>query len=84
MHRVLNTIDKRELGEYKPVAEKLLEEVDSVTLLSATLKLLTKESNLAPVQLTEVAPLRNEKAKTERKRSRGRKETVWREKKYRK
>jgi ATP-dependent RNA helicase DeaD len=84
IHRVLNTIDKRELGEYKPVAEKLLEEVDSVTLLSATLKLLTKESNMAPVQLTEVAPLRNEKAKTERKRSRGRKETVWREKKYRK
>ncbi|MED4287323.1 DEAD/DEAH box helicase, partial [Priestia megaterium] len=27
IHRVLNTIDKRELGEYKPVAEKLLEEV---------------------------------------------------------
>ncbi|MFP3669955.1 DEAD/DEAH box helicase, partial [Priestia sp. SIMBA_032] len=84
IHRVLNTIDKREFGEYKPVAEKLLEEVDSVTLLSATLKLLTKESNMASVQLTEVAPLRNEKAKTERKRSRGRKETVWREKKYRK
>jgi ATP-dependent RNA helicase DeaD len=39
---------------------------------------------MAPVQLTEVAPLRNEKAKTEHKRSRGRKETVWREKKYRK
>ncbi len=84
IHRVLNTIDKKEFGEYKHVAEKLLEEVDSVTLLSATLKLLTKESNMAPVQLTEVAPLRNEKEKTEHKRSRGRKETVWREKKYRK
>ncbi|THJ38343.1 DEAD/DEAH box helicase, partial [Priestia megaterium] len=73
-----------EFGEYKPMAEKLLEEMDSVTLLSATLKLLTKESNMAPVQLTEVAPLRNKKVRPERKRGRGRKETVGRKKNYRK
>ncbi|MFP7176536.1 DEAD/DEAH box helicase [Priestia filamentosa] len=81
--RVLTTIDKRELGAYTPIAEKLLEEVDSVTLLSATLKLLTKESNTTPVQLTDVAPLRNRKAKTDRKRSRGRKEATGRKKTYR-
>jgi ATP-dependent RNA helicase DeaD len=84
IHRVLTAIDKRELGEYKPMAEKLLEEVDSVTLLSATLKLLTKESNTTPVRLTEVSPLRNKRAKTERKRSRGRKEAAGRKKTYRK
>ncbi|RAS76288.1 helicase-related protein, partial [Priestia endophytica] len=84
IHRVLTAIDKRELGEYKPMAEKLLEEVDSVTLLSATLKLLTKESNKTPVRLTEVSPLRNKRAKTERKRSRGRKEAAGRKKTYRK
>ncbi len=81
--RVLTTIDKRELGAYTPIAEKLLEEVDSVTLLSATLKLLTKESNTTPVQLSDVAPLRNRKAKTDRKRSRGRKEGTGRKKTYR-
>ncbi|YCA45613.1 DEAD/DEAH box helicase [Bacillus sp. JZ8] len=81
--RVLTTIDKRELGAYTPIAEKLLEEVDSVTLLSATLKLLTKESNMTPVQLTDVAPLRNRKAKTDRKRSRSRKEATGRKKTYR-
>ncbi|MBT2280177.1 DEAD/DEAH box helicase [Priestia megaterium] len=84
IHQVLTAIDKGEFVEYKPMAEKLLEEVDSVSLLSATLKLLTKESNMTSVQLTEVAPLRNKKAKTERKRNRGRKETVGRKKTYRK
>jgi ATP-dependent RNA helicase DeaD len=84
IHRILSTIDKREFEEYKPMAKKLLEEVDSVSLLSATLKLLTKESNMAPVQLTEVAPLRNKKARAERRRGRGRKETVGRKKNYRK
>ncbi|MGG0462547.1 DEAD/DEAH box helicase [Priestia aryabhattai] len=84
IHQVLTAIDKGEFVEYKPMAEKLLEEVDSVSLLSATLKLLTKQSNITPVQLTEVAPLRNKKAKTERKRNRGRKETAGRKKTYRK
>ncbi|NGY77117.1 DEAD/DEAH box helicase [Bacillus megaterium] len=55
--------EKGEFVEYKRMAEKILEEVDSVSLLSATLKLLTKESNMTSVQLTEVAPLRNKKGK---------------------
>lgn len=46
------------LGAYKTLAEQLLEEVDSVTLISAALKLLTKEPDMTPVRLTEEAPVR--------------------------
>ncbi|SFS31460.1 DEAD/DEAH box helicase [Marininema halotolerans] len=38
---------------YKTLAEELLEETDSVTLLSAALKLLTKEPDTTPVRITE-------------------------------
>jgi ATP-dependent RNA helicase DeaD len=46
------------LSAYKTLAEQLLEEVDSVTLVSAALKLLTKEPDTTPIRLTEEAPVR--------------------------
>ncbi len=43
-------------GQYKELAEGLLEETDSITLVAAALKLLTKEPDLTPVTLTDESP----------------------------
>lgn len=63
VERLLMAVEKEELKNYKALAEGLLEETDSVTLLSAALKMLTKEPNKTHVELTEVKPLRMKKAK---------------------
>jgi ATP-dependent RNA helicase DeaD len=42
--------------DYQPLAEELLEGADSVTLLAAALKMLTKEPDATPIILTEEAP----------------------------
>ena len=47
--------------DYKQLAETLLEDTDSVTLLAAALKLITKEPDATPVRLTSVEPLRSKK-----------------------
>lgn len=52
-----------DLHTYKMLAEQLLEDVDSVTLVSAALKLLTKEPDMTPIRLTEEAPVRAGKKK---------------------
>lgn len=52
--------------QYKEVAKGLLEENDSVTLLSAALKLLTKEPDITPVNLTTETPLRMKKPRYEK------------------
>lgn len=68
--RIMKIIEAGEFAEYKHVAENLLEETDSVTLLAASLKLLTKEPDSTPVSLTAVEPLRVKKPKFDRERSR--------------
>lgn len=59
--KLLRFIEEGELQHYKGIAEDLLENTDSVTLVSAALKMLTRETNTIPVKLTEEAPLRNKK-----------------------
>lgn len=56
IERILKTAEEPVLSAYKSMAENLLEHHDSVTLLAAALKLLTKEPNTEPVQLTEDTP----------------------------
>lgn len=46
------------LAPFKTSAEELLNDTDSVTLLAAALKLLTKEPDTTPVNITEEKPLR--------------------------
>lgn len=59
VERVLKAADEPVLSAYKKIAENLLEQHDSVTLLAVALKLLTKEPNTAPVQITEeIRPVR--------------------------
>ena len=53
MERLTNTVDSQDLSAFKGMAENLLEEHDSVALVSAALKLLTKVPDRTPVHLTE-------------------------------
>lgn len=63
IEKILEISGRDNLQAYKTLAEQLLEDVDSVTLVSAALKLLTKEPDMTPIRLTEEAPLRVSKKK---------------------
>lgn len=56
--KLLRVIEEGNFDEYKGRAEELLNQTDSVALVSAALKLLTKEPDTTPIKLTEEAPLR--------------------------
>ncbi|MGF7183990.1 ATP-dependent RNA helicase DeaD [Desulfitispora alkaliphila] len=60
---LLKTAQEKDIAKYKEAADQLLEVNDSVTLLAAALKLLTKELDTTPVKLTEEAPPRQKKSK---------------------
>ncbi|MBM7853787.1 ATP-dependent RNA helicase DeaD [Desulfohalotomaculum tongense] len=71
VEKLLRVVEEGNLHAYKAMAEQLLEEVDSATLISAALKMLTKEPNTMPVKLTEEAPLRMKKKKFEARKKSG-------------
>ncbi|MBP2655759.1 MAG: cshA 2 [Firmicutes bacterium] len=58
VENLLQQIEKGDFDHYKGRAEELLAEIDSVSLLSAALKLLTKEPDYTPVKLSEEPPPR--------------------------
>ncbi len=62
IQQLQSTIEEQDHSVYRSSAEQLLDDHDSVTLLSAALKLLTKEPDTTPVKITEIAPLRAKKA----------------------
>lgn len=68
VNQLLEVIEGNEYHDYKRVAEKLLENHDSVSLLAAALKIVTKEPDSTPVKLTAVEPLRSRKPKGDFKR----------------
>lgn len=56
---LLTAVEKEDIHPYKGLAESLLEEHDSVALLSAALKLLTREPVDSPIPvLSEVPPIK--------------------------
>lgn len=57
IEKLLNVAETENLSFYKRAAEELLEEHDSVTLVAACLKMLTREPDTTPVKLTEEPPL---------------------------
>lgn len=63
MEKMLQVAESPEIEPYRGFAMELLEETDSVTLLSAALKMLSREPEMVPVQLTEESPLRLKKPK---------------------
>ncbi|MDK8641754.1 DEAD/DEAH box helicase [Niallia taxi] len=72
INKIQKTVEENQFAEYKRIAETLLEETDSVTLLASALKLLTKEPDATPVRLTAVEPLRSKKPKGDRSGGGGR------------
>ncbi|MBT2691010.1 DEAD/DEAH box helicase [Bacillus sp. ISL-47] len=63
INKLMEVIDKGEHADFKRAAETLLEDTDSVTMLAAALKLLTKGPDVTPVKLTAVEPIRVRKPK---------------------
>lgn len=57
VEKLAATVESENLSFYKRAAEELLEEHDSVSLVAACIKMLTKEPDTTPVQLTEEPPL---------------------------
>ncbi|MHB8171167.1 MAG: DEAD/DEAH box helicase [Thermincolia bacterium] len=67
IEKLMQAIEEGDTLHYKELAEGLLENNDSVSLLSAALKLLTKEPDTTPVKLTEEAPPRQKKPGQDRR-----------------
>ncbi|WP_122630238.1 DEAD/DEAH box helicase [Lucifera butyrica] len=58
VEKLLHQVQAGNLDQYKGRAKELLASVDSVSLLSAALKLMTKEPDTTPVKLLAATPLR--------------------------
>ncbi|MEN6326438.1 MAG: DEAD/DEAH box helicase, partial [Syntrophomonas sp.] len=66
---ILTVAKEKDMQQYRSLAESLLEENDSVTLLSAALKILTKEPEKNQTQvLTEAPPIRIKRPEFEKKK----------------
>lgn len=71
VEKLMSAVENGGTRQYKEIAETLLQENDSVTLLSAALKPLTKETDAVPVKLSEEAPLRVRKTSQPKARQGG-------------
>jgi ATP-dependent RNA helicase DeaD len=61
--RLLETLESGDLNEYKALAIQLLEQYDSVQLLTAAMKLLTGDKKDSEIQLTPEDPMRAKRRK---------------------
>lgn len=61
---LVNATEEGDFGTYKANAEELLSHFDSVALISAAIKLLTKVPDMTPVKITEEAPLHLRRSKS--------------------
>jgi ATP-dependent RNA helicase DeaD len=61
MEKLLQAAAAADVKQYREMAEDLLAETDSVTLIAAALKLLTREPDTTPVQLTPEDPARGKR-----------------------
>lgn len=61
VEQLLQVVAEGETQRYRMLAEELLDSADPVSLLSAALKLLTREPDTTPVILTEEAPFKKKK-----------------------
>ena len=66
VEKLVSTIEQENLSYYKRVAEELLDEHDSITVVAAAIKMMTKEPDATPVKLTAEAPLPRKKEKDQR------------------
>lgn len=66
VERLLAAVDDPTIASYRTMAESMLAESDSVNLLAAAIKLLTKEPNTTPVRISEERPISLKKANNNR------------------
>src|SRR5699024_650537 len=57
VEKLLNTMAKKDLQPYHETANELLQEHDSITVISAALSMLTKKRRDTPVRISSVAPV---------------------------
>ncbi|QOR66835.1 DEAD/DEAH box helicase [Cytobacillus suaedae] len=57
IEKLLATIENENISYYKRAAEELLEEHESVSVVAAAIKMMTKEPDKTPIQLTEERPV---------------------------
>lgn len=69
--RLVRAIEKEDLKSYNQTASELLEDHDSVSLVSAALKLLTKERKNVPVRISSVQPISVKGSPQQRRKSGG-------------
>ncbi len=80
--KIIQVAETEEISEYKELAQSLLGEKDSVTLLCAALKILTREPDTTPVRLTEEGPLYKKKSRGYQASSIGPKVPSWKQKQH--
>ncbi|MEN1968337.1 DEAD/DEAH box helicase [Lentibacillus sp. N15] len=69
--KLLKTIEKQDLKAYHETANELLQDHDSITVIAAALKMLTKERRNAPVQISSIQPISVKKAQRSKDGNRG-------------
>lgn len=57
VNKLIRSIEKKGLDDYRETASELLDEYDSVTLVAAALKIMSKSRRQTPVTLSSVQPL---------------------------
>ncbi|GAB2555815.1 DEAD/DEAH box helicase [Gracilibacillus alcaliphilus] len=62
IQKMVKTIEKKDLQDYRETASEILDEYDSVTVVAAALKMLTRERRQTPVTLSSVQPVSVKKA----------------------
>ncbi|WP_073152791.1 DEAD/DEAH box helicase [Seinonella peptonophila] len=66
VNELINVAKNKQHHQFIDLAEKLLEENDAVTLLSAALKMITKETDQTPVQISHDSGLRKRSSNNKR------------------
>lgn len=72
VEKIMKTIEKNDLKAYHETANELLEDNDSITVISAALKLLTKERKNTPVRISSIQPISVKNAQRSRDNSKRR------------
>lgn len=65
MEKLLQVVEEGEIQNYMGAAEVLLAKADSIALIAAALKIITKEPDATPVSITEEAPLRRARSRAD-------------------
>src|SRR5699024_1684894 len=70
--QLLSMVEKDEIDRFKQTATEMLEQQDSVSIIAAALKMLTKESSDIPVKISSIQPVSVKSANNQRSNRRGR------------